>query len=138
MADLGDFGLGQELDCFGFVGGHNRRGGVPVKVREVRVCGVLGVGEEGSEDVGALVYRGALHGCGNVETDDRGRILCGQARELGQCRDAGLSGFAEELAGPGAQHRFAILEQGKEIALGQAVDDVQTPQGAQALGRGAG
>lgn len=79
-----------------------------------------------------------MHGCGKVEADDRGRIPCGQARELDQCRDAGLSGFAEELDGPGAQHRFAILEQGKEIALGQAVDDVQTPQGAQALGRGAG
>lgn len=45
MADLGDFGLGQELDCCGFVGGHNRLGGVPVKVREVRICGILGVGE---------------------------------------------------------------------------------------------
>ena len=45
LAHLRDFGLGEQLDGGGFVGGDYGLGGVPVEVREVGVGGILSVGQ---------------------------------------------------------------------------------------------
>ena len=45
LAHLRDFGLGEQLEGDGFVGGNDGLGGVPVEVREVGVGGILSVGQ---------------------------------------------------------------------------------------------
>ena len=48
----GDFRLRQQQRAFRRVGGDDGLGGIPIHQREVVVGGVLGVGEEGFDDLG--------------------------------------------------------------------------------------
>ena len=45
LAHLRDFGLGEQLDGSGFVGGDDGLGRIPVEVREVGVGGILSMGQ---------------------------------------------------------------------------------------------
>jgi len=136
LAHLRNFGFGEELDGGGFVGGDDGFGGVPVEVREVGVGGILGVGQQAGEHFGALGYRGAGQGAGEVHPHDGGFVFAGHSRKFTARGGAWLLVFAQQLNGPAAQHRFAVLQQFEQVGLGQAVDAVQAPQGAQAQGGG--
>ena len=70
------------------------------------------MGQEAGEHFGALGNRGAGHAAGEVHANDGGFVLAGHSREFTARGDRWLFVFAQQLDGPAAQNRVAVLQQG--------------------------
>ena len=103
--------MSQQFNGAAIVGADGAFGGIPIHVREVVILGIFFVGDQGGENVPALLYGGAQEAGGEVKADDGGGIVFGEGGEFFERGVAGVFVFAEELDGELSADEIADLKE---------------------------